>query len=76
MSWKMEVETVGSHGEWNTNNCAYETEAEALEAGSELMSRWRLVIGYRAVQSDQPVNYWFDFEREKPRNVRDKPPVQ
>lgn len=56
MSWKPAVETVGSNGEFNTNNLAFATEEEALASARDLAARWLLVVDYRAQESDQPVN--------------------
>ena len=68
VSYKMECK-VGR--EWGTNNCAYATEAEAVEAGKELLSRWYGVSDSRAVPSEQPVNYRFNFDRYKPEMLPD-----
>lgn len=62
MNWKMEVSTDNS-GAWNSNSCVYATEGEAMKAGEELMSRWLLVRDYRAVESDETVNYKFENGR-------------
>ena len=63
VSYKMECK-VGC--EWGSNHCAYATEAEAIEAGKELLSRWYGASDSRAVESDQPVNYRFNFDTYKP----------
>lgn len=65
MSYKMEVRT-DSTDTFTGNAIAYATEQEALDAGEELMGRWLLVREFRAVESDEPVNYKF----ENGRNVR------
>ena len=54
MSWKPEVLI---QGKWSQNNLAFATEREAELSAADLMSRWMLVQNYRAVESDQPVNY-------------------
>jgi hypothetical protein len=56
-SFKMEVFT----GSWSSNSCRYATEAEAVEAGRELLSRWWVPTDSRATPSEDPVNYRFDF---------------
>ena len=55
-NYKMEVRT-DSTDNWSSNACVYATEREALDAGDELMGRWMLVREYRAVTTDDPVNY-------------------
>jgi hypothetical protein len=56
MSWKPEVKVVGEDG-FKANSLAFETEQEALESAKCLFLRWILVEEYRAVKSDEPVNY-------------------
>lgn len=69
MSYKMEVRTVNDP-KFYGNACAFATEDEALRAGDELMGRWLLVVKYRAVESDEPVNYEFPPEASRPRPIR------
>ena len=71
MPYIMEVQTGPEYTPWSRNACVYATEAEALEAGKELMSRWMLVTAYRATEVDEPVNYRFDFEAWKPVRLPD-----
>ena len=40
-----------------------ETKEEAEAAGKELLSRWFVPTDSRAVESDEPVNYRFNFEK-------------
>ena len=54
MSWKPEVFT---DGEWCGNGMAFATEPEALAWGRDLLMRWFVPKDYRAVESDEPVNY-------------------
>lgn len=54
MSYKPEVFV---DNQWAQNNLAFATKAEAEAAAFDIMSRWMLVQDYRAVESDQPVNY-------------------
>jgi hypothetical protein len=56
MSWKPEVEVSGV---WYANALVFATEAEADNSAHELMSRWLVTTGARAVKSDLPVNYRF-----------------
>ena len=63
MSYKVEVLVDGS---WSTNGVRFATEAEAVEAGQELLSRWFVPIDSRAAVSEDPVNYKFDFEAWRP----------
>lgn len=55
MSWKVEVQTGGD--DWATNAVALATKEEAEWAAKDLMRRWMLVTAWRAVESDEPVNY-------------------
>ena len=57
MSWKPEVKVMNNNGQWSQNNLAFATEAEELESARDLFNRWILVEEFRAVESDQPVNY-------------------
>lgn len=58
MAWKPEVK-VG--GEWARNGLVFATEEEAKANARDLMGRWMLVTDYRAVESDDAVNYcWVD----------------
>jgi hypothetical protein len=54
MSYKPEVFV---DGQWASNALAFRTEKEALISAHELMSRWLKVEDYRAVESEQAVNY-------------------
>ena len=56
-SYKMEVLV---DGKWSSNACVYATQAEATDAGHELLSRWFVPVDSRAVESNDPVNYRFD----------------
>jgi len=63
MSWKMEVEV---EGKWASNACRYETKDEAEQAGRELLGRWFVPTGSRAVLSGDPVNYRIVDGRPEP----------
>ena len=54
MSFKPEVFV---DGQWADNSVAFATEAEALASAKDLYSRWTLCTDFRAVPSDEPVNY-------------------
>jgi hypothetical protein len=59
MSFKPEVRT-GSDPKFYGNNLAFATREEAERSAKDLMSRWMLVVEWRVVESDQPVNYRLD----------------
>jgi hypothetical protein len=54
MSYKPEVRVNGS---FHPNALVFATREEAEQSARELMGRWTLVTDYRAVESDQPVNW-------------------
>lgn len=56
MSFKPSVSTDGG-ATFNENALAFATREEAEASAKDLMSRWLLVTDWRAVESDQPVNY-------------------
>lgn len=58
MSFKPQVRT-GSDPKFYGNALAFATEAEALANAKDLYHRWTLCVEYRAVESDEPVNYTF-----------------
>jgi hypothetical protein len=63
MSYKVEVNPVGSPGEWATNGLAFATEAEAKAYGGDLFFRWFGAAAYRVVESADPANRaWKDGE--------------
>lgn len=55
-SWKPEVRT-GTDPKFYANNLAFATKEEAERSARDLMGRWMLVVEWRVVESDQPVNY-------------------
>ena len=60
-SYKPEVQTLGDGDKWNGNGLRFATEQEAFDNAYNLSMRWMLVTNYRAVESDDPVNYaWVD----------------
>lgn len=54
MSYKPEVLV---NGQWATNSLVFATKEEAETSAFDLMDRWTLVQDYRALESEQPVNY-------------------
>ena len=56
MSFKPEVSTDGGHT-FHQNALAFAAREEAEASARDRMSRWMLVTDWRAVESDQPVNY-------------------
>jgi hypothetical protein len=56
MSWKPEVRT-GNDPKFYDNNLAFATKEEAEQSARDLMGRWLLVVEWRVVESEQPVNY-------------------
>lgn len=56
MSFKPEVSTDGGRI-FHQNALAFVTREGAETSARDLMSRWMLVTDWRAVESDQPVNY-------------------
>jgi hypothetical protein len=53
-NWKPEVLV---NGKWSCNAVVFASEEEAIISARDLMSRWTLVMDYRAVPSNDPVNY-------------------
>lgn len=66
MSFKCEVHTV-YHGEddWASNSLRFATYDEADYYGHELLSRWYVPDKYRVVETDEPVNYRYDYGQYK-----------
>lgn len=58
-SWKPEVQTCRDP-KFYGNNLAFASREEAERSAKDLMSRWMLVVEWRVVESDQPVNYRLD----------------
>lgn len=57
------------NGEWATNATAFATRDEAWAAASDRFQRWTMPIGFEARESDEPVNYTYDFEKREERHV-------
>lgn len=59
-NWKPEVEV---HGEWGQNALVFATKEEAEANARDLYGRWMLCTNYRAVETNDPVNYkWCPHE--------------
>ena len=54
MSWKPEVKVEGA---FSQNGLVFATKEEAEANAKALFRRWTLCTDFRAVESDQPVNY-------------------
>jgi len=67
MGWIAEVRTGGD--EWSRNACVFETEDEATRAGEELAGRWLLVTEWRATEVDEPANYVFKVNADRPGRI-------
>lgn len=55
MSWKPAIKTSGE--EYSLNGQAFETKEEAETMAKDIFSRWMLATDYKAIESDEPVNY-------------------
>jgi len=62
MSWKAGM-IIPGEAKPSFNAVRFATKKEAMAAGSELMSRWMVPTGYKAVRCKDAVNYRFDFEQ-------------
>ena len=58
MSFKPEVMVAGGN-EWAGNALCFATREEAQANVEGLAQRWTLVVDFRVVESDDPVNYRF-----------------
>lgn len=58
-SWKPEVLV---DGKWCSNALRFATKKEAEYSAQELLSRWFVPDDGRASESDEAINYRFDFE--------------
>ena len=55
MSWKPAIKTSG--GDFHLNGQAFETKEEAEAMAKDIFGKWMLATDYKAVESDEPVNY-------------------
>ena len=53
---------IKGQAEPSFNAVVLATRAEADDAARELMSRWFVPIGWEVVESDDTVNYTFDWD--------------
>lgn len=60
MSWKPELQVAGEDG-WHTNNLCFATKEEAEASAKDIYGRWMSATGWRAAESDEPVNYKLDL---------------
>ena len=65
-SFKTEVYAQGS---WSSNSLRFSTKEEAEASGKELLSRWFVPTDSRALESEDPVNYRFNFETNKNKRI-------
>jgi hypothetical protein len=64
MSWKPEVQT-GTDPKWYGNSVAFATEKEALWSAEDLYHRWTLCTAFRAIESEEEVNYRIDWDTQE-----------
>ena len=55
-NWKPEIQTLGSDKYYSNSTC-FATKEEAERAAEGIFNRWMLATNWRAVESDDPVNY-------------------
>ena len=63
MSFKPEFRVAGDP-KFYPNNCAFATKEEALANGDHKFCNWTMAAEYRVVESDQPVNYRWNFDKQ------------
>jgi hypothetical protein len=64
MSWKPEV-IADASGRWYSNALRFATREEAEANALDLSMRWLAVRGWRATESNDPVNYrWIEGKLE------------
>lgn len=63
-SWRPEV-IADSSGVWVGNQLRFQTKEEALANVADLENRWIMVKRTRVVESDDPVNYSWDFANRR-----------
>jgi len=59
VSWKTELRTSHYPDEWNANMLRFETKDEAIRYGERTKVNWQVVLEFRAVQSEDPINSEF-----------------
>lgn len=60
MSWKPEIK-VASDEKWYSNQLVFASKEEAEEYARNLYYRWTATVAWRAVQSEDTVNYTYLF---------------
>jgi hypothetical protein len=65
-SFKTEVLVQGT---WSSNALRFATKEEAEASGRELLGRWFLPSDSRATESEDPVNYRFNFEMNQNERI-------
>ena len=76
MSFKFEVHGCGDPpGRFTSSAVRLETKVETEAYGRELGSRWFGFDDSRVAESDDPVNYMFDIERNKLQTIATVPDV-
>lgn len=74
MSWKPFFCVQGS---WATNAQAFTTKEEALASAKRRFMVWTMPTDFDARESDEPVNYRFDFDlnEDMPCRIESTSPV-
>lgn len=62
MSWKPEIQTINDD-KWYANGLCFATKEEAEYSARDIHARWLLARAWRAVESNDPVNYKIDLEK-------------
>jgi len=70
-SWAPQV-VADSSGTWIGNFLRFQTKEEAKASASDRQARWILVTRTRAIPSDDPVNYRWDFTNRRSVPVKEE----
>ena len=68
MSYKAEIKAVGESS-YNSNGLRFATAQEAKDYADELLSRWFGAESYRIIESEDLVNYTFNYDLGKARPI-------
>jgi hypothetical protein len=60
-SWKPEIRVIDDP-KWYDNAVRFKTRPEAEKYASDLFTRWTTAEGWRVVETDDPVNAFWDLE--------------
>lgn len=60
-SWKPEIQVAGDP-KWYDNAVRFKTRPEAERYAADLFSRWTSAKAWRVIESDDPVNSFWNFE--------------